>query len=1784
MKLIPVVTKQDGDSAFHAIFGKPNRDKEYVCDNVKACREKVAQVIRISTPKSDIFPSIVFAIEELIRAKNRPIQLDIANFPSIGTLQRKYDKNNENFGNLTSKVINEYAQFIEASGMSLLPCELGLVAYAHKITVNLKNNQTDELFKHSPEGQGIANIYFDGINYYQAMEEKATVENAFLLKGEGGYSASGLKGALPGDIYQLKLLMLFLHRGCEKEYEFRLATEMDAAEKFDDLVFQYKKLNDPTYTYRYIQAKHKLGKNALITATDLFNETEGDFSLQKYFISYQKIKQRIKDQSDFTDGELGEFCICTNIGFDFDEIKPVKKKANKCFKLKEALELEVSDEILQTIPSAVKYKFKQDEYGNFSFPGSEEIFNILRRSSGKVKLAQALIKCMKSNKQIDKRTPIFKEHYSFLIDNKIIDNKTNKFAADFFTSTTLSPEAQQFRVFCTQGENAIDESVTNDEIKDFLQHLVFAVNQPNEMTLGKIITKELGTTFNLIDSEPIYNNFQRATLDWMKKKKGTFLTQEDIKEFFTKNKRNIAQLMLISQTKVYKEELKQYTINSNIEFKFSEIISQFLKEEGNPAIIYQAPGSVLVGSIEVQQTLQKICKEHDGYIFMPLKTALLLENELESTFARSESQLLVLTCDNKIKKSEVKFIQGLFANLPPDKKIIFITADGQNLSDIINNPTIELIPAKIGFESLTEASQKKLQAYTVVFQESRLQLNTLVENLENIIDEEVLAELITDKEISISKSFNTELSYYINREFNHNIQIQKEGLQGNVGDIFAIIGEIDQNKLSNILGRKHTVRYFLKKDAVGAQPSRYIILNNEAQFNQICTENPTHSVHLLKWEADKFIWQRSQGNFIALRQYTQPEDAKAPEQGYTIISAAPGMGKSTVLSHLAQNIKKDHSKRWIIQANLLELEKGLKGTNFIEVKSIIDFFMKDASNLARKIFTDRLSHSGELTIFLDGFDEIQAAQQDKVIQLLQILKTTKTKQVIITTRPHMRERLEDALGVFAHDLKPFDKVARRDFFEKYWKKKLKLSEIDRKKVEAYSDKLTKVFEESTNDKQNEFIGVPLQAKLLALAFLREFEEFHADPSSTEPKISKRISLHTLYQRFIKIKYDILLEKKLGLSEHSQIADLKYSVIKSLTKGHQLVAWTTLFPKFAIKAPSPDVNELLRKAGIVQFINNKPHFIHRTFAEYFTAELLVKGLKSHEGPIYQRHKDILIRQIFKDRNYIICTFVDELVNSSKNLLLKQEWEVICRANLLPNNKHKFIIDDDLEQVTWKDEQINWEEAKRNLEQCYLSGYRIGYAYRAGDKDEVRYGEVFCKSALNIADVEKLTESLTFLHKVITNTPSDNLRQRTAAGLSDIFMHYIKVCKDEGKIFNNDLIQVFKETKYPDGNNCFSVELFEAIDKLHDRMVQKQEITLDFIEELIRPSNEKGLYCLVTSLYTKFLHCKLDDKKIEGIFLENDAPGVLVGEDQLWLSSFGIVIVKAFKVLTPIMSAMFIKAIIHRKAYYFGHSTINYISDIWHKLLLPLLDCLDAEMVKQGINKIALINMCVYFMQFLQQHDNNFLFKITSSGIQNLLSLIKSTLNGQLNEEILSICIKQLYLLNQMGLQIIDTNTSLLLLDPTEKFEYDLQLKHKDAIQKLLVFKAKNVKNKDEFKRRCARAIQTLRKNNDSARFMSKLERITKYSNSTRLSHKLKRPLFDSSIKEISFFPAKKAKKNPDDKSRIKRGPIIAEIIENNADLVRNLKRAIFDSNSKKTGPQLKKLKTEKDDFSSFRKDG
>ncbi|KAL1487946.1 hypothetical protein ABEB36_015329 [Hypothenemus hampei] len=226
--------------------------------------------------------------------------------------------------------------------------------------------------------------------------------------------SEGIKLAEHGNIFQLKLLMLCLWRAAHTEEnnrikykEFRLATEMPSAEKFDDIVFQYKEDKSEKWKFRLLQAKHKEGEKPSdplikIKLHDLLSIDDDEaFSLQKYFHSYLKIRQRSKEQSIysvFSESEIEDVIVITNTAFDSDKETTIFAKDIKDIKIDALLKTDKLDTFV--------YKLRDEENNTII----NKLKIIFENSSHFYKLIEFLAEHMCYGGKLEKKG-IFKEYY-----------------------------------------------------------------------------------------------------------------------------------------------------------------------------------------------------------------------------------------------------------------------------------------------------------------------------------------------------------------------------------------------------------------------------------------------------------------------------------------------------------------------------------------------------------------------------------------------------------------------------------------------------------------------------------------------------------------------------------------------------------------------------------------------------------------------------------------------------------------------------------------------------------------------------------------------------------------------------------------------------------------------------------------------------------------------------------------------------------------------------------------------------------------------------------------------------------------------------------------------------------------------------------------------------------------------------------------------------------------------------------------------------------------------------
>ncbi|WP_250295221.1 ATP-binding protein [Wolbachia endosymbiont of Oedothorax gibbosus] len=206
--------------------------------------------------------------------------------------------------------------------------------------------------------------------------------------------------------------MLFLKRAMDKEYSFRLATELRLAASFDDLVFQYEQ--NGKIIHRFMQIKHTRKRYKKISIDDLLTHKKNDdFGLVKYLIAYFIIKGSGK----FDNGILEDFIIATNADFDLKSLVDKKISVTK---------IKTKDDFL-SIGNSARYKLK-DLKGNIAQYLKQSMASMKDKLSKKISNGKKI-----SDEEIDKGIKDFLNKLVFAVNlpnevelGEIIKNELGK--------------------------------------------------------------------------------------------------------------------------------------------------------------------------------------------------------------------------------------------------------------------------------------------------------------------------------------------------------------------------------------------------------------------------------------------------------------------------------------------------------------------------------------------------------------------------------------------------------------------------------------------------------------------------------------------------------------------------------------------------------------------------------------------------------------------------------------------------------------------------------------------------------------------------------------------------------------------------------------------------------------------------------------------------------------------------------------------------------------------------------------------------------------------------------------------------------------------------------------------------------------------------------------------------------------------------------------------------------------------------------------------------------------
>jgi hypothetical protein len=299
---------------------------------------------------------------------------------------------------------------------------------------------------------------------------------------------------------------------------------------------------------------------------------------------------------------------------------------------------------------------------------------------------------------------------------------------------------------------------------------------------------------------------------------------------------------------------------------------------------------------------------------------------------------------------------------------------------------------------------------------------------------------------------------------------------------------------------------------------------------------------------------------------------------------------------------------------------------------------------------------------MDGFDEISPTHADKAVILSQLMQT-KVQKVWVTSRPVLKEKLEKALNVTAFSMKKMSHLSQENVFKGIWKGKVK-EDIEERRLNEYVKGLP--LQANALVYQKNFTGCPFYISIIASVFV---EKLDISLRSTNIILPQQLNLLKLYEKIVDRKLRIYETEKKGAdltkaSVQDDYASLKETTLETLYKCSLLVTLPSeLNPLSDVEKVSkihPFIERVQYgkdKIGIVMnAVNKKPHFVHRSIAEYFTAHWLSGNFESNRRVLERIFCDSafgIVRNVFNrilaGRRKLHCAVLDWDIKTVKTLL-------------------------------------------------------------------------------------------------------------------------------------------------------------------------------------------------------------------------------------------------------------------------------------------------------------------------------------------------------------------------------------------------------------------------------------------------------------------------------------------------------------------------------------------------------
>jgi ankyrin repeat protein len=499
--------------------------------------------------------------------------------------------------------------------------------------------------------------------------------------------------------------------------------------------------------------------------------------------------------------------------------------------------------------------------------------------------------------------------------------------------------------------------------------------------------------------------------------------------------------------------------------------------------------------------------------------------------------------------------------------------------------------------------------------------------------------------------------------------------------------KIDRKKLEQ---RKAETEFKNKKE------ENFTIVHTEEEFNEKCRQNPDNDkvIHYFIPNQNHLLWQKSNGPISTLNKFIikneECEEIMDEEEIFhkssgkvLIISTEPGMGKSLILDHFTL---KSSAENFFIKITLNSCTKTLSDLNSQKTKlenigDLIEFVLKSLLQKKEEKEIEMLKNFAQeerLILMFDGLDEVND-YKEQVIQLIDALgkdEKYRIKKILITTRNHLKQELEDHFRTFAFNLNNFSDEDQKNFLFKYWRSSnLKRHErAASAKLKRSADDLITKLKSILSESINELIGIPLQTKMMADIFLDNEKDF------SKIEITNYAEL---YHHFIETMVEVNFVNRKQIDPNKNQGLFKREK-NTFYLDHIKLSSNLLFEnnnETSLEEFNDEekIQEILEYGVVVAFTENKtPTFLHQSFAEFFLAKSSFTKIEQN------KEDDKELEQILRDeRHFLIRKFLNDLMENSPNEKkqkesknkkdkdFNREIENCCRENLISLLKYFFV---------------------------------------------------------------------------------------------------------------------------------------------------------------------------------------------------------------------------------------------------------------------------------------------------------------------------------------------------------------------------------------------------------------------------------------------------------------------------------------------------------------------------------